>query len=152
MRSVIVAAILAAATVVTHAQEEPFLGIWELSLAKSAITRGAPPRIETIVNTTERGGFRSLLATVTDARTTVEVHHYVFDGAFHQTEGSDPRELSFTRVDPRTIQSDTRRNGSITVTRRLELSQDGRTLTVVASGTTGSGQRYVNDTRVYEKH
>jgi hypothetical protein len=30
------------------AQDEPFLGTWELNLAASSIIRGAPPRVETI--------------------------------------------------------------------------------------------------------
>jgi hypothetical protein len=94
------------------AQNEPFLGTWELNLAKSSITRGAPPRMGTVVP--EPGGFRSTLAVVGATATSVEVHHYNFDGNFHQTEGSDPREPSFKRVDPDTIEQDTRRNGQIT--------------------------------------
>jgi hypothetical protein len=133
------------------AQNEPFLGTWELNLAKSSITRGAPPLIETVVNVAEPGGFRSMLAVVTDRSTAVEIHHYNFDGSFHQTEGSDPRELSFKRVDPNTIEQDTRRNGQVTVHRRIQLSKDGKTMTFIASGTTGGGQKYENDTRVYEK-
>ena len=43
------------------AQNERFLGVWELNLAKSSITRGAPPRSEMIVNLAEPGGFRSVL-------------------------------------------------------------------------------------------
>src|SRR6185369_4165754 len=85
------------------AQNERFLGIWELNLAKSSITRGAPPRSEMIVNLAEPGGFRSVLSLVTERGTSVEIHHYNFDGAFHQTEGSDLRELSFRRVDQSTI-------------------------------------------------
>jgi hypothetical protein len=132
------------------AQNERFLGIWELSPAKSSITRGAPPRSEMIVNIAESGGFRSVLSVVTERGTSVEIHHYNFDGGFHQTEGSDPRELSFRRIDANTIDQDTRRNGQITVHRRIQLSADGKTMTLVASGTTGGGQRYDNDTRVYE--
>jgi hypothetical protein len=133
------------------AQTEGFLGIWELNLTRSSITRGAPPRSETIVNVAEPGGFRSTLAAVTERSTSVEIHHYNFDGNFHQTEGGDPRELSFKRVDRRTIESDTRRNGQITVNRRFVLSEDGKTMTVTASGTTGGGQKYANDTRVYDR-
>ena len=77
--------------------------------------------------------------------TSVEIHHYVFDGAFHGTEGSDPRELSFRRIAPTTIEQQTRRNGQITVTRRIQLSNDGRTMTFVASGTAGNGVKYEND-------
>jgi hypothetical protein len=133
------------------AQNEPFLGTWELNLAKSSITRGAPPQGETIENVAEAGGFKSTLTSVTGRGKNVEIHHYIFDGAFHQTEGGDPRELSFKRVDRRNIESDTRRNGQITVNRRFQLSEDGRTMTIIASGTSGGGQKYVNDTRVYEK-
>ena len=133
------------------AQDEPFLGIWELNLAASSITRGAAPRIETIVNIAEPGGFRSMLAVVGDKSTSVEIHHYNFDGSFHQTEGSDLRELSFKRVDQKTIEQDTRRSGTITVRRHIQLSNDGKTMTLTANGTTGGGQKYTNDIRVYEK-
>jgi hypothetical protein len=133
------------------AQDEPFLGTWELNVGASSVKRGAAPRIETIVNIAEEGGFRSMLAVVGEKSTSVEIHHYNFDGGFHQTEGSDPRELSFKRVDRNTIEQDTRRNGTITVHRRIELSKDGRTMTVTANGTTGGGQKYTNDIRVYEK-
>ena len=133
------------------AQNERFLGIWELNLSKSSITRGAPPLSEVIVNVAEPGGFRSVLSVVTDRGTSVEIHHYNFDGGFHQTEGSDPRELSFRRVDPNTIDQQTRRNGQVTVNRRIAVSADGKTLTLIASGTTGGGQKYEKDTRVYEK-
>jgi len=133
------------------AQNERFLGIWELNLAKSSITRGAPPRSEMIVNLAEPGGFRSVLSVVTERGTSVEIHHYNFDGAFHQTEGSDPRELSFRRVDQNTIDQDTRRNGQVTVNRRIAVSADGMTMTLIASGTTGGGQKYEKDTRVYDK-
>jgi hypothetical protein len=130
---------------------EPFLGSWELNLGASSITRGAPPRIETIVNSAEAGGFRSMLAVVGEKSTSVEIHHYNFDGGFHQTEGSDPRELSFKRVGANTIEQDTRRNGTITVHRHIELSGDGKRMTVTANGVTGGGQKYTDDIRVYEK-
>jgi hypothetical protein len=144
-------AIFLAYAALASAQNEPFFGTWELNLAKSSITRGAPPKGETIVNAAEPGGFKSTLTVVGERGTNVEIHHFNFDGAFHQTEGSDPRELSFKRVDPKRIEQQTRRNGQITVTRRIELSPDGKTMTYIASGTTGGGQKYDNDTRVYEK-
>ena len=146
-----IVALVSGSVVGLFAQNERFLGIWELDLAKSSFTRGAPPRSEMIVNLAEPGGFRSVLSVVTERGTSVEIHHYNFDGGFHQTEGSDPRELSFRRVDVSTIDQDTRRNGQITVHRRIQLSADGKTMTLVASGTSGGGQKYENDTRVYER-
>jgi hypothetical protein len=150
-RSLFIAVALLGCAPALVAQNERFLGIWEINLAKSSITRGTPPRSELIVNVAEAGGFRSTLAVVTDRGTSVEIHHYRFDGEFHQTEGSDPRELSFKRVNPNTIEQETRRSGQITVHRRIELSPDGKTLTLVASGTSGGGQKYENDTRIYDK-
>lgn len=149
--AVIVLLIVFARGLDLSAQNEQFLGIWELNLAKSSITRGAPPRSEMIVNLAEPGGFRSVLSVVTERGTSVEIHHYKFDGAFHQTEGSDPRELSFRRVDQNTIDQDTRRNGQVTVNRRIVVSADGKTMTLIASGTSGGGQKYEKDTRVYDK-
>jgi hypothetical protein len=92
---------------ILSAQDELFLSTWELNLAESSITRGSPPRGETIVNTAEPRGFRSLLAIVNEKSTSVEIHHYNFDGSFHHTEGSGPRELSFRCVDQNTIEQDT---------------------------------------------
>jgi len=152
MRLGLLALVVVASVQGVPAQDEPFLGTWEWSLARSSITRGAPPKSESIVNVAEPGGFRSTLTSVTERGSNVEIHHYNFDGAFHQSEGGDPRELSFTRTGRRTIESDTRRNGQITVHRRFELSEDGKTMTVVASGVSGGGQKYTNDTRVYERH
>jgi hypothetical protein len=136
---------------VAAADSEPFLGTFELDLTASAIARGAPPRSETIVNTAEPGGFRSLLAVVNEKSTSVEVQHFNFDGGFHQTEGSDPRALSFKRADADTIEQDTSRNGTITVHRHITVSRDGKTLTYVADGVTGGGQKYAGDTRVYRR-
>src|SRR5258707_5857280 len=150
-RRLIALAVILAPIAGLTAQSESYLGMWELNFAKSSITRGAPPQSETIANIAETGGFKSTLTTVTGRGTSVEIHHYNFDGNFHQTEGSDPRELSFKRIDRRTIESDTRRNGQITVNRRFVLAEDGKTMTVVASGVTGGGQKYTNDTRVYDR-
>lgn len=130
------------------AQNEPFLGIWEFNLAKSNITRGVPPKSQTFVMVPEPGGFKSVRATIRgDGTTNVEIHHYNFDGNFHQTEGGDPRELSFKRLDQYTIEETARRNrnGQITISkRRLEVSKDGKTKTIRSL----SGD---NDVRVYDK-
>ena len=133
------------------ATSEPFLGTFELDLAASAITRGAPPRSETIVNSAEPGGFRSLLAVVNEKSTSVEIQHFNFGDGFHPTEGSDPRELSFKRAGDNTIEQDTRRNGNVTVHRHITLSRDGKVLTYVADGMSGGGQKYTGDTRVYRR-
>jgi hypothetical protein len=139
------------------AQKEPFLGVWELNPAKSNITRGAAPRSQTFVMLPEPGGFKSVRATISDTGTTnVEIHHYNFDGLFHQTEGGDARELSFKRVDLYTIDETARRNrnGQINVSqRRITVSQDGKTMTITSpqSGVGADGRPNATDIRVYER-
>ena len=39
------------------AQDDAFYGTWVLNLARSSITRGGPPKSETVVNAAEPGGF-----------------------------------------------------------------------------------------------
>ena len=66
-------------------------------------------------------------------------------------EGGDQRELSFKRVDLYTIDETARRNmnGQINVTtRRIQLSPDGKTMTIKSSGTGADRQ---DDIRVYDK-
>lgn len=132
------------------ARSEPFIGIWELNQAKSSFTRGAAPRRQTFVMIPESGGFKSVRATISDTGTTsVELHHYNFDGKFHETEGGDQRALSFKRVDQNTIDETARRNrnGQVQVSeRRIDVSKDGKTMTINSPQATGA-----NDIRVYEK-
>ena len=114
------------------AKNEPFLGVWELNLAKSSPFQG---KSETLVNIPDAGGFKSIRTTVNKDNTArVEVHPYGFDGNFYPTQGSDPREIAYKRPDPNTIERTTRRNGQITVDKE-EVSKDGKTLTVT-QGTT----------------
>src|SRR6185436_6280236 len=72
------------------AQDEPFVGVWELNAAKTTnYQRGK----QTIINVPVPGGFRSSRISYGDERDArIEIHSYIFDGNFHQTEGGDPRE------------------------------------------------------------
>ena len=112
---------------------DPFVGIWELNRAKTTNYAG---RNQTIVNVPEPGGFKSRRVTLNDNKTArVEIHPYIFDGSFHLTEGGDPREISYKRLDPNTIERTTRRNGQLSVDKE-EVSKDGKTLTVTQPGST----------------
>ena len=152
-RILIIAAIFLAVTfrAPLTAQTDPFLGVWEINPARSALTRGTMARSEIIAMVAEPGGVKSILVTVSAERGNAEVHHFIFDGKPHATEGSDQREMSAQRTNPRRIDAKIIRNGKETATRSFEVSEDGKTLTVIGNGTTGSGTPYANDTRVYEK-
>lgn len=136
-------------------EKEPFLGIWELNLAKSHFTLRGAPKSQTFVMVAEPGGFKSTRATLNENTTTnVEIHHYNFDGNFHETEGGDQRALSFKRVDLYTIEETARRNRNgqtVISTRRIELSKDGQTMTIRSTGTSADSPARRDDIRVYDK-
>lgn len=130
-------AILACCTAVS-AQNEPFLGIWQINLEK---TSNYPQQSQMIINLPAPGGFTSIRATIgKDGRSSTEVHPVAFDGQPHQTTGGDPREISYKRIDANTIERTHNRSGKISVDTE-QVSKDGKTLTV----------KQENAVRIYDK-
>ena len=119
------------------AQNDPFLGVWELNLEK---TKNYPQQSQTIINVPTPDGFKSIRATIGKDRASAEVHPVAFDGKPHQTTGGDPREISYKRLDANTIERTHNRNGTISVDQE-QVSKDGRTLTVTQA----------ESVRVYDK-
>ena len=121
-------------------QSEPFLGIWELNLEKTA---NYPQQSQTMINVSAPGGgFISTRATIgkDNSRSSTEIHPVVFDGKPHQTTGGDAREISYKLIDPYTIERTHNRNGKITVDAE-QVSKDGKTMTV----------KQANAVRIYDK-
>ena len=108
------------------AQNEPFLGIWELNLQKSP---NGQQLSQTIINVPTADGFKSIRANVGKDRSSTEIHPVVFDGKPHQTEGGDPREIAYKRLDSNTIERTQNRNGKISVDTE-QVSKNGKTLTI----------------------
>jgi len=109
------------------AQNEPFLGIWEINLEK---TTNYQQQSQMIINVPAPGGFTSIRATIgKDNKSSTEIHPVAFDGKPYQTTGGDPREISYQRIDANTIERTHNRNGKISVDME-QVSKDGKTLTV----------------------
>ena len=73
------------------------------------------------------------------------------DGSEAPVQGAQtPTTRALKRIDDRNYEDADRVNGKPTVTRRLVVSQDGRTLTVTVKGTNAQGQA-VNNVVIYEK-
>lgn len=120
------------------AQNEPFLGIWQINLEK---TSNYPQQSQMIINLPTADGFTSIRATIgKDGRSSSEVHPVAFDGKPHQTTGGDPREISYKRLDAYTVERTHNRNGKISVDTE-QVSKDGKTLTV----------KQENAVRIYDK-
>ena len=121
-------------------QSEPFLGIWEINLAK---TTNYPQQSQMIINVpAPGGGFISTRATIgkENKSSSTEIHPVAFDGRPHPTTGGDVREISYKLIDSNTIERTHNRNGKISVDTE-QVSKDGKTLMV----------KQANATRFYDK-
>src|SRR5437867_1144464 len=121
-------------------QSEPFLGIWEINLAK---TTNYPQQSQMVINVpAPGGGFISTRATIAkeNKSSSAEIHPVAFDGKPHATTGGDVREITYKLKDPYTIERTHNRNGTISVDTE-QVSRDGKTLTV----------KQANATRIYDK-
>ena len=121
-------------------KSEPFLGIWELNLEKTA---NYPQQSQTMINVpAPGGGFISTRATIgkENKSSSTEIHPVAFDGKPHQTSGGDAREISYKLIDPYTFERTHNRNGKISVDTE-QVSRDGKTMTV----------KQANATRIYDK-
>ncbi len=120
------------------AQNDPFLGIWQLNGEK---TSNYQQQSQMIINVPSPDGFISIRATIgKDNKSSTETHPVAFDGKPHQTTGGDPREISYKRIDANTIERTHNRDGKISVDTE-QVSKDGKTLTVTQPAAV----------RVYEK-
>src|ERR1051325_2658296 len=114
-------------------QSEPFLGIWEINLAK---TVNYPQQSQMVINVpAPGGGFISTRATIAkeNKSSSAEVHPVAFDGKPHLTTGGDIREITYKLLDPYTIERTHNRNGKISVDTE-QVSKDGKTMTVRQAG------------------
>jgi hypothetical protein len=114
-------------------QSDPFLGIWEINLAK---TVNYPQQSQMIINVpAPGGGFISTRATIgkDNKSSSAEIHPVAFDGKPHATTGGDARDIAYKLIDPYTIERTHNRNGRITVDTE-QVSRDGKTLTVTQPG------------------
>ena len=121
-------------------KSEPFLGIWELNLEKTA---NYPQQSQTMINVpAPGGGFISTRATIgkENKSSSTEIHPVAFDGKSHPTTGGDAREISYKLIDPYTIERTHNRTGKISVDTE-QVSKDGKTMTV----------KQANATRIYDK-
>ena len=120
------------------AQNDPFLGIWQLNGEK---TSNYQQQSQMIINVPAPDGFTSIRATIgKDNKSSTETHPVAFDGKPHQTTGGDPREISYKRIDANTIERTHNRDGKISVDTE-QVSNDGKTLTVTQA----------NAMRIYDK-
>ena len=134
-------------------QSTPLEGTWRANLSKSKYDPGPPPKVpNTIKWERASGGWRFTTDGVDDKGQKVHTETLEKDdGSEAPVKGAtNPTTRVFKRIDDRTYEDRDTVNGKPTVSRRLVVASDGKTLTVTTTGTNAQGQK-VNNVTLYEK-
>lgn len=132
---------------------DPWIGTWKLNTAKSKYSPGLAPRSSTLTSVAVDGGFKQTVDTVM-ATLGMPTHSEVaakFDGKDTPVKGNANADTSaYTRIDARSYEVVSKKNGKVTLTSRVVISVDGRTRTVTQTGIDAQGKK-VNNLLVYDR-
>lgn len=143
---------LAASTALAQAAE-PATGTWELNLAKSKfVPANMAPRNQTRTYRVE-GNQVTAHHTGVDAQGNPTLIEFTaaFDGKAYPLKGyADWDAISLKRIDAHTTELTQYRGGKATLSGKMVVSTDGKTLTVSARGTNAKGEQ-VDSVMVFDK-
>jgi hypothetical protein len=131
---------------------ENWLGTWKLNVAKSKFEPGPGPKSQTVKFEATKDGIK-LTSDAISAEGKPTHGEYVskFDGQDVPWEGNPDADTALAkRIDDNTYENIWKKAGKVTITARVVVSQDGKTLTATRTGTDAKG-RTMNTTAVYNK-
>jgi hypothetical protein len=134
------------------AQSDPFLGVWQLNVAKSKYPRPAP-KSQTMYIWEDEAKIRknSQVTIRADGVPNAVVFIHTYDDQPRPVPGAGGYDSSaYTRVDARTINARYLNAGSLIGTAAWSVSQDGKTLTMSVTNIAADG-RQTNELRIYDK-
>jgi hypothetical protein len=137
--------------VITFAQSDPFVGTWQLNLAKSEFNIGRPPKALTI---SIQGEGQNRKATVIgfDAAGNPLTWGFMFihDSQPHPVTGAPFEDaMVYTPVDDHTVSWTATKGGQVVLTGTETVSRDGKTFTITTAGFDVNG-RPTNNITVYD--
>ena len=142
--------ILLAAGSVLRAQSNPFVGTWELNLAKSKFNPGPPPQSQT------RIWDASGMVSVTGVGATGKPFSYGYtikgDDKPSPTTGAIPNKadmIATKKIDANTYEAKFTRAGKQVETTTFKISNGGKTLTIDATGSADAG--FVENIQVLDR-
>lgn len=148
-----ISAAMLAAVLMTHAQsKDPLLGTWTLNAAKSKYTPGPVPKSITSIYEAAGKGYKVTVKNDTGGGIVQYSYTTYLDGKDSKVTGNNPNAdtIGVKRIDARTLEAVSKKNGKVTITQRNVLSTDGKTRTVTTIGIDTLGQR-VHNVAVFEK-
>jgi hypothetical protein len=145
---------LAVATVlpqIAFAQSDPFLGTWQLNLAKSKFSPGPPPKSNTVNIQAEGQGLKLTVTGIgADGDPISGEVTNVLDGMPHPSGNPNFDATAVTRVDAYTTIYSRTKAGKFVGIQTVIVSPDGKTQTATNIGASPFGPQ-VNNITVYDK-
>ena len=136
-----------------QSESDPFLGVWQLNVAKSKYSPGPPPKSQTMYIWEDEAKTRKNSRVTINAAgvPSAVVFIHIYDDTPRPVPGAQGYDASaYARVDPHTINVRYLKDGKAIQTGTWVVSSDGKILTASYTGTNANGQQ-VNITAVYDK-
>ena len=150
---VVAVAVLVSGMLLTAQMKDPFVGTWQMNVAKSKYTPGPMPK--SVTTTIEAAG-QGYKISVKNEPASGPMLQYSYttalDGREGAVTGNNPLAdvVTVTRIDASTMEMLNKKGGKTTTTQRSVVSTDGKTRTVTTSGNDAQGQK-VSNVAVFEK-
>ena len=126
------------------------MGTWKLNEAKSKFSPGAT-KTTTVVYAAEGDQVKvTTEGTDNDGKAFKDEWIGKFDGKDYPLNGDPSRTRAYTKINDRTLEISTKKDGKVTSTGRAVVSPDGKVRTVNMKGTTSDGKK-VTFTAAYDK-
>lgn len=151
---VVVAAFALCVSPAAGQSQDHWIGTWKLNTAKSKYNPGPAPRSSTLTMVAAaNGAIKQIVETIpaTSFLPTRSELTAKFDGQDIPVKGNPNADTSaYKRIDSRTYEVVSKKDGKVTLTSRVVISADGKTRTVTQTGVNAQGQK-VNNTLVYDR-
>ncbi len=139
------------AAALCFAADNPMMGTWKLNEGKSKLDANGPKN-NTVVYS---AAGEKMKITVDGVDANGKAIHSEWtggaDGKDHPVTGSAGESTrSYTKVDERTLEFTSKKDGKVTTSGKVVVSADGKTRTVTHSGTSDDGKKF-SSTVVYDK-
>ena len=139
---------------VAAAQNEPYVGTWELNLAKSTFSPGPPPKSQTLMFRAAGPHWTALLQGIDASGRPINPDMsnlaISFDGKDRPTPNVDYETSAWKRINANKYEVIRKKAGKGVLTSINVVSMDGQTMTITRKGVNAAGQP-INNVSVYDK-
>lgn len=145
---VALAAVVAVSFTAAAQSADPWVGTWKVNLAKSTYSPGPKPKTAaTVKMESNQGGMKAMIDGTDDQGNPTHVElSGKFDGKDNPVVGAPAPNSTdaLKRIDARTIEIMGKTDGKPTMTTKVVISADGKTMTATQAGRNAQGQAVNN--------